>query len=1051
MRATRGRDLWLALSAVMLVGFIVFRNDTQIRAVLWTALGIAAVIVIVIATVARRLWARSAWVLVAIAIAVYVIGGLLFAYRIFNVAETERLWISIFTSATSYSLMIAAILVLVHMRRISTDASGYLDAAVVLVAAGMLAAEFLIYPILQDGTLETLERGVGIFNPILDVILLAATVRLWYATDRAANRAVRILAISFLLLVATNVVDMLVALKGPPDGTATIQGIIQVGYLLVYIVAAAAALDPTAVRPPAADTDAGLSNRSRVLTMLGLCILVPPVLLLFHRDTSTFSQSRAFVIATLVLTVLLGFRINLLVKGYREAVRREHLLREINAGLMRATSRTDVSAGLSEWAAKLVEQEPVSCSLGTVDDLAARGIGPFGTRVRNADGDIRYRTVVSVPGTMPRQRLVVDTPDLVSTPAQASLAVLGQSVGMALERLNLSRRVMEQATAERLELLLHNASDVIILVDAEGTMQYATEAMRDLTGQSPSEVVGKQWASLFQDPALALGLLERAHTTDESTGDLVIDPAAVNAEFADPAPSRKKSDGTTETMSKRVDVNVVWIEADDQFVATHHDVTDRVRLEQELKHQAFHDALTGLNNRSVFRDQLVRASTRARRTESMFAVLMLDLDDFKNVNDSLGHPAGDELLRVVARRLVECVREGDTPVRLGGDEFAAILESASSAEDAVTIADRIIERIAEPVIIRGNKIVTGASIGLAMSDGTVSTSDVERDADIALYEAKFDGKSRVSVFQSDMHETAKRKLSLTNELRSALDNHEIEVRYQPVVELATGAIAGVEALVRWNHPTLGELVPDMFVSIAEDSGQIKNIGEFVMRQALSDLSTITTALPKHSSLRMSINVSVKELQLRDMAETILQMLEVSSVEPSSVVVEVTESVFLPDEGVAVERLRDIANLGVSVYLDDFGTGWASLHYLRSLPISGVKLAQEFVTELPQDQDIGLVRAVRELSNTMQLEEVVAEGIENEDQRQALIQLGYRLAQGYLMAHPMSCTELMHWLEGRKSAPWNVAPPPPNQRGDEPAPGSSVPPLDAVASEPGATG
>ncbi|MFZ1670870.1 MAG: diguanylate cyclase, partial [Candidatus Nanopelagicales bacterium] len=634
---------------------------------------------------------------------------------------------------------------------------------------------------------------------------------------------------------------------------------------------------------------------------------MPPVLLLLHRDQGTFSNGRAFVLATLALTVLLVLRVNLLVQGYREAIFREHALREINAGLMRTSTIHEVNSRLSDWAGRLVEQPDVTCVLGTDEELEASGTNTTGQRFRLPNGQVRHRTVVSVSGTTPRRQLVVEAPDSIQGAAQSSLAVLGQSVGMALERLALARRVVERATTERLQLLLHNASDVIALVDSNLVIRYVTEAVRDLTGQSPINTVGRGWPSLFQDAALARGLLDRARTAGEARGDLVLDPLAMRVTLGDEVSA---TDGAAR--DRRVEVDVSWLSSEGQFVVTHHDVTDRYVLEQELAFQAFHDELTGLNNRAVFRTELVRASTRARRSGSPFAVLMMDLDDFKDVNDSLGHPAGDQLLKEVARRLVECMREGDTPVRLGGDEFAVILESAGTLADAQTVANRVLDRLAQPTNLMGTDVSTSASIGIAMSDGAQDTSEVERDADIALYDAKFAGKGRVAIFHSDMHDTAVLKLSVMNQLRGALTRDEMVVKYQPIFDLETGAIAGVEALVRWNHPTRGELVPDTFIALAEETGQIIEIGQFVIRRSLEDLARWTRSIPAHRDLRMSVNVSWRQLANDDVAAVLAKAIANTNVAAEHVVVEVTESVLVPHESTAASQLSAIDGLGVSV-------------------------------------------------------------------------------------------------------------------------------------------
>ncbi|MGV1078596.1 MAG: EAL domain-containing protein [Candidatus Nanopelagicales bacterium] len=1016
MRDTRPRNLWIGMSLVVLMVQLLASPLPLLQDMIWWVFALVTAAMIAIVARRKRLWAKSAWGFVSVGMVLFVLTDV-FSRGTSTEPTSPGAFgplENVLHAASFIFFSVAAVIFVNRRRRTVADIGGLLDSAIVFVGASMIAAEFFVYPLWSEGTLNGDQRTTLVLFEILNVLLLSLTVRLWFSTDRIVNRSARILSIGFLLLVVTDAIGILSWLPSSPIESRYANPIVESAAIIFISLAGSAALDPTAARPPAIDTEAVIVARSRVLFLLGVAVLVPPVLLLLHRDEGTFSNGRAFVLATLALTVLLVLRVNLLVQGYREAIFREHTLREINAGLMRTSDIHEVNGRLSDWAGRLVEQPDVTCVLGTDEELEASGTSTTGQRFRLPNGQVRYRTVVSVSGTTPRRQLVVEAPNPIQGAAQSSLAVLGQSVGMALERLALARRVVERATTERLQLLLHNASDVIALVDGNLVIRYVTEAIRDLTGQSPINMVGRGWPSLFQDAALARGLLDRAKAAGEARGDLVLDPLAIRVTLGDEVPH---TDGTAP--DRRVEIDVSWLSSEGQFVVTHHDVTDRYVLEQELAFQAFHDELTGLNNRAVFRTELVRASTRARRSGSPFAVLMIDLDDFKDVNDSLGHPAGDQLLKEVARRLVECMREGDTPVRLGGDEFAVILESAGTLADAETVANRFLDGLSQATNLLGTEVSTSASIGIAMSDGAQDTSEVERDADIALYDAKFAGKGRVAIFHTDMHDTAVLKLSVMNQLRGALTRDEMIVKYQPIFDLETGAIAGVEALVRWNHPTRGELVPDMFIALAEETGQIIEIGQFVIRRSLEDLARWTRSIPAHRDLRMSVNVSGRQLANDDVAAVLEKAIASSKVVAEHVLVEVTESVLVAHESVAASQLLAIDGLGASVYIDDFGTGWASLHYLRSLPVSGLKLAQEFVAGLPNEFDGGLVKAIKDLSSSMHLEGVIAEGVETEVQKSALLSMGYRLAQGYLLARPLSSEQLVALLQTTPAASWEL--------------------------------
>jgi diguanylate cyclase (GGDEF)-like protein len=1019
MRTTRARNIWLLVSLLVIVAYVISAGSMFASQTIWTLYAAATTAVVLITTARHHLWARSAWLCVAGAVALSAVTNVIRGFMPAKTSDTtaETLLGGLLYTSVLTLLIVAAFLFVSRQRRNTSNASTLLDSTIVFVAASMVYAQYLIYPFWFDSDLQTGQLPTLVAISAGNLVLVSVTVRMWFSTSRSVNRSARILAPSFVVMAGVGTVGLSAFLPMTLLSFEVTTDLMYGGTLVFFALVGTAALDPTALRPPVGDIDAALAARSRVLVLMALPLLLPPVLLwLAEGPGRDFTNGRPFVVLTLILVVLLILRVNLIIQSYREAVRREHLLRDINAALMRATDLASVNGRLSDWASRLVEQSDVTCVLGTNEELAAAGLGPHGGRLRIPNGEIRYRTVVSIPGSRPLRRLVVDSPEIFGGPAQASLSVLGQSLGMALERIALSKRVVERATTERLQLLLHNASDVIALVDSKTSIRYVTEAIRDLTGLSPADVLGSSWPKLFQDPDAAVALLERARSQYESKGELVMRRRS-NADLPTDRPLAAATPSSQP--DQRAEVNVTWVEKENQYVATLHDVTDRHLLEQKLSYQAFHDELTGLNNRVVFRREMARAAARSRRSGKPFAVLMMDLDDFKQVNDSLGHPTGDELLQVVAQRLVSCMREGDTPVRLGGDEFAAILESATTSEHAELVAQRILDAMKQPIMLRGTEVVSRASIGIAMNDGSTDAADTERHADMALYDAKFAGKGQVKVFAYDLRDDATDRLSLSSQLRGALDRREIFVKYQPIVELSTNAVVGAEALVRWAHPTRGELRPKTFIGIAEQEGSIVEIGRFVMRTALQDFADLIDRFSDHRPCKISINISGRQLQSDNIAQALAEDLLATGVPAASVIIEVTESVLMPDDGSAAEQLRAIAALGVSVFIDDFGTGWASLHYLRTLPVSGLKLAQEFVAGLPNDFDFGLAQAIRELSASMNLSEVIAEGIETTEQRDALISMGYRIGQGFLMDEPMTVSELAAVLATRPCANWRL--------------------------------
>ena len=430
------------------------------------------------------------------------------------------------------------------------------------------------------------------------------------------------------------------------------------------------------------------------------------------------------------------------------------------------------------------------------------------------------------------------------------------------------------------------------------------------------------------------------------------------------------------------------------------DISDRKGLEDQLRHQALHDPLTGLPNRVLFVDRLSHALVRRTSGEDHgVAVLFVDLDDFKVINDTLGHAAGDELLRLVADRLLHVLRPEDTACRMGGDEFAFLVEGAQRLH-ADGLATRILDALAEPFEIGGHRASLTASIGVSIGSGTAqlgstpaeTADELLRDADTAMYAAKSLGKGRIQVFERGMDEPVKRRRELRSALELALESDELFLEYQPIIDMGDGALLGVEALVRWNHPQLGRLMPMDFIPLAEESGLIKPLGDWVLRRAAAELAT--------SSIMVSVNVSAHQVGDGTLPALVAEVLRGTGLDPARLLLELTEST-LASAGAGVEtELAQIHELGVRIALDDFGSGYSSLEYLGRLPIDVLKIDRSLVERVdvePQRQEV--IRAIDQIATRLGLDTIV-EGIEREAQRTTLLDLGFTAAQGYLFAPPL---------------------------------------------------
>lgn len=441
-----------------------------------------------------------------------------------------------------------------------------------------------------------------------------------------------------------------------------------------------------------------------------------------------------------------------------------------------------------------------------------------------------------------------------------------------------------------------------------------------------------------------------------------------------------------------------------------HDITDRRKAEEQLFHNAFHDALTALPNRAFLLKQLNQTIELAKEwPDYQFAVLFLDIDNFKLVNDSLGHSLGDQLLVAVTSRIKNCVRAWDTVARLGGDEFVILLDHVNGEADVVQVANRIRQELKEPLEIDEQQIVISVSIGIVMNSADQSAGGILRDADNAMYRAKYNGKDRFEVFEMDLRSRAMERLRLESSLRSALERQEFFLVYQPIYSIQDLRIHGMEALLRWQHPELGLLSPQDFISVAEETGIIIPLGYWVLRQACLQMRSWQEAFPSLLNVAISVNISARQLAFSDFPNQVMKILAETGLCSSSLALELTESTIMENNGLANSILEDLRALNINVHMDDFGTGYSSLDRLKSFPISTIKIDRSFIRDLgPNGSNHEIIQAVELLGRKLGLE-VIAEGVEQEYQLDQLRQLGCSLGQGYYFARPMAGSEVLGFL------------------------------------------
>jgi diguanylate cyclase (GGDEF)-like protein/PAS domain S-box-containing protein len=593
--------------------------------------------------------------------------------------------------------------------------------------------------------------------------------------------------------------------------------------------------------------------------------------------------------------------------------------------------------------------------------------------------------------------------------APAVLGVMGYMIGRAQAQIEahnkqLETRVYERtrqlaASQERFRSLVQNASDVIVVVDAGGVLDYVSPSCLKVCGHHPEQLVGTPLANLLHADDIP-----RAAAFLTDTGSRRSSTSAIELRV-------RHHDGSYRLIEV-LGTNLIQDPNVGGFVLNGRDVTERQSLEAQLAHQAFHDSLTGLANRALFRDRLAHALERTRRAGRPLAVLFLDLDDFKAINDSLGHEAGDALLVGLAARLAECVRISDTVARLGGDEFAILVEDGD-ADEVAAVADRILESLRAAFAVADHEVFVAASIGIASSPdyGSASAEEVLRDADAAMYHAKRTGGGRAEHFEPGLHAAALERLALATDLRRAIEREEFEVYYQPIIDLKTDRLCGVEALVRWHHPERGILTPLMFIPLAEETGLIGPLGMWVLRAGCRQAREWQRLQPQgETPLNLSVNLSARQVQDARLVDEVAHVLEETGLDPATLTLEITEGLLLQDAHGIMERLHALKALGIILALDDFGTGYSSLSYLQRFPIDVLKIDKSFVDRIAEGAEAAaLVRTIVALSESLQLR-TVAEGIEQHGQAEHLRLLGCDRGQGYFFARPLPADQLTERLK-----------------------------------------
>ena len=989
---------------------------------------------------------KAPWILLAAALSCFAAGQLSFLIAAqLHVALPFPSFADVLY-LSCYPLYAAGLLIFIKWRSPDGDLRSLIDALTLTAGLGLLSWTFLIRPHITDPTLTGLQKTVAIAYPLGDVLMLALLARL-LAPGTGRARSVQLLTVGAVACLLSDTAFGAMQLHGTfRNGT-----IVDLGWALFYTAWGAAALHPSMTRltdpVPRQQVEVSLVR----LLLLMLASLIAPIVLITAVPGGADSEVGVIAVFSAILYLLVLIRLWDAAASHRRALDRERALRQASLSLVTTADVSQVASAVKSAVDALLRgqsqgdallgiridgtllavhngTEParsrqlgqlaetwLSLAVGTAPILTPMHRLPEEARTARPRADAMLLCPLTLQdrpsGDTPTGLIAVFGERHVLSDLTGTLEILAHQVALTLESVLLRQEAIQQRNEAYFRALVQDASDAIVIVDDHGTVKYATPSTAAIFGEVAA--VGKRfWDLVAQEDRDDLArtfmrLRERARS-----GPRVVEERITRLDGRIVHIQARCSDLRTEP-------SVAGL------VFTLRDVTGQHQLEEELKHRAFHDALTGLPNRLLFQDRIAQQVASAKRTGMITGVLFVDLDDFKVVNDTKGHSVGDELLVAAARRLSAVVRESDTAARLGGDEFAVLIGNAESIAAVEATADRIIDAFREPFKLGAGLITTPVTVGVATTADSTDTDEMLRHADLALYAAKAAGKQQWRLYQPVLSAGLMRRREIQEALEEALATSAFSLVYQPIVALDTGELSGFEALIRWPHPEWGMMQPGQFITLAEETGQIIAIGAWVLRRATTDIVRLRRAAaapprprtvpgepvplnqdPPAGNRDLWVSVNVSALQFADsrFAGTVRQAIAASGLEPQAIMLELTESALLRRDERLHSELAELKGIGVKLAIDDFGTGYSSLSYLRDLPIDVVKMDKSFVEGIADsDQRLALAEGIVQIARTLSLD-VIAEGIETEVQRDLLSSMECHYGQGFLLAMPMPLAE-----------------------------------------------
>lgn len=1004
---------YLGCSMLSLLPFYVLRDDSMSMAAWSLALSGAAMGAVLVGLRLNRPPERLPWHLI-IASAASVAAGCAVSILLTELGKSTQ-----FPSAAHMLPIVGSVTVTVALSvfvRRSTAARDWgtiADAGVVTLGVAALMWTVLVEPAVNDVSLD-LTATLGVFASIATgTALLGIATRLLLTTVIGGTERLLVGGAAVAQVAAGCAMPLAVVYDWPLAATLSLPAL-----AVAQLAWGAVALHPRMwwLTQPG-DATEPWPTRGR-LALLSPALLAVLVLVGFETlVTGTPVPVVPFLVCVL-LAALLATRLVGLAAGYERVAEREVALQSGSAALAVAKTRDAIRYAGAQTAMELAggaREAYVEVVLSPrptleVRDAAVVGSGEIAAALR---GEIRRtgslarlgaaRTIIA-PIVLREQLqgvIRVSGSRPLTWHLQQSLDMLAGKVALALEGLEIANDLAEQRGEERFRSLVQNSNDLIVVLERDLTVRYVTPSALTLLGNEPSALVGKKFD-------------ERLHP-DEREQAVARLRQALPADSSVPHEFRLcRSDGLWRTFEGGVS-DLLDDPAVRGLVLTARDVSDRRALEDQLMQQAFHDSLTGLANRALLSDRVTHALERSTRSGSDVAVLFLDVDDFKTINDSLGHEAGDEMLVELAARLQHCMRGSDTAARLGGDEFGIVLEETAGVEGATVFAERVLAAIAAPLTISGAQIHPRASIGITFGRTGQTSGELLRNADVAMYQAKRTGGSGYEVYDPHMHEAALTRLELKADLDRAFRADELELAYQPIVDLRTGLTEGLEALLRWTHPVRGPISPSEFVPLAEETGLIGDLGQWVLARACRQVREWQLGIAGCESLSANVNLSARQILEPGLEKRISSVLDESGLPAEALALEITEGTMMEDVAGVSARLAELRAIGIRIAIDDFGTGFASLGYLRRFPVDDLKIAKEFVDDVVFDaRNARLIEGIVRLGAALDLR-TVAEGIETTEQRQRLVAMGCELGQGYLFARPVAAEQVPELLRRGSAA------------------------------------